>query len=130
MSGAEIEGFRPGQLIVVHNSGMPIPPFGPTGVIPEGRHQCTLDEVEQSLVKDAQFGASTTRQAIFADFRAAIGQLERIDAGLIENARIGGGFTSTNSDPSDLDVTFILNEEKICGLVTQHAEQYRQAVSA
>ena len=95
---------------------MPIPPLGPAGVLPEGRHQCTLDEVEEAFVDSPDFAGSATRKEIFGDFIAALGVLRKFDAGIIERAWIGGAFASGSVDPDDLDVTFVLNEKSYLSL--------------
>lgn len=91
---------------------MSLPAFSDDGVVPEGRHACTLDEFEELFVLDDRFSGSTTRQRIFEDFLSAIELLHTYDAELLERAWIGGGFASGKLDPSDIDVTFVLDAER------------------
>ncbi|WIB66233.1 hypothetical protein DEI93_09520 [Curtobacterium sp. MCBD17_035] len=82
------------------------------GEVPEGRHACTLDEFEATFVLDSRFATSSTRQRIFEDFLAAIELLRSFDEDLLERAWIGGGFASAKLDPSDIDVTFVLDADR------------------
>ena len=102
---------------------MPIPAFDSEGVLPEGRHQCSIDEIEESLVDDPQFESSSTRRKIFSDFRAAEGLLASFDQNLIERIWIGGGFASTSQNPEDIDVTFMLNEKSYLELSNRAKER-------
>lgn len=89
---------------------MAIPPLGSDGLLPLGRHTCTLDEVEAAFVSAQSFATSSTRANVFADLLAAIALLqEEFDTGLIERMWIGGTFASAKEDPSDVDVTFLLS---------------------
>lgn len=90
---------------------MGVPAFEPTGLLPHGRFACDLDEFERTFVLDPQFASSTTRRNLFGDFRSALNVVQAIAPGLVERIWFGGGFTSAKPDPSDIDVTFLLNAE-------------------
>lgn len=96
---------------------MSVPAFASTGMLPLGRHSCDLSEFETVFVTASQFRGSTSRVALFADFLSAVQFLrEGFSDDLIECVWIGGGFTTTKLDPTDIDVTFILNGSSYNGL--------------
>lgn len=88
---------------------MPIPALL-GGQLPEGRHCASLDEFEIAFVLDPAFAASTTRSPAFADLLSALDLLNVYHHALVERMWMGGTFTSGKLDPSDIDVTFLLNE--------------------
>lgn len=94
-----------------HNSSVTIPSLV-ADQLPQGRHCATLDEFEQAFVLDAAFAASTTRTQAFADLLAALELLEQYETALVERMWLGGTFVSGKLDPGDIDVTFLLNEER------------------
>lgn len=95
-----------------HTSFVGLPKFSGDGSMPDGRHACTLDEFEETFVLNSNFESSATRKRIFEDFLSAIELLRDFDDQLLERAWIGGGFASAKLDPSDIDVTFILDADR------------------
>lgn len=86
-------------------------------MLPLGRYTCDLSEFENTFVLGAQFAGSTSRQILFSDLLAATQYLrEQFSKDLVERAWIGGGFTTTKKEPSDIDVTFILNDNAFSDL--------------
>ena len=89
---------------------MSIPAFASTGMLPLGRHSCDLSEFEAVFVTASRFRGSSSRVELFADFLSAVQFLrEEFSDELVECVWIGGGFTTAKIDPTDIDVTFILN---------------------
>nr|BFF10438.1 hypothetical protein GCM10025699_17410 [Microbacterium flavescens] len=88
---------------------MGVPAFEPSGLLPHGRFACDLDEFERVFVLEPRFVDSTTRRALFGDFRSALELVQAIAPRGVERVWFGGGFTTSKSDPSDIDATFILN---------------------
>lgn len=87
---------------------MPIPTLD-AGVLPPGRHRCTLAEVEQQFVLDPSFAASVTRPAIWQDWQTALTLLT--DSALVYTAWISGSFVTSKIDPGDIDACFALSIE-------------------
>lgn len=96
---------------------MGVPAFEATGLLPLGRHMCDLAEFEQVFVLDSRFSASSTRPRLLTEFLSAIQFLkDQFSVDLVERVWVGGGFTAAKLDPSDIDVTFILNNDAYVGL--------------
>jgi hypothetical protein len=87
-----------------------IPALDPaTGLLPVGRHVCTMAEVEAAFVSAPKFAASVTRPSIWADWQQAVAVLQ--SAVVVHAAWIGGSFTTDKVDPQDIDVTFLISVE-------------------
>lgn len=96
---------------------MGIPAFEANGMLPLGRHTCDPAEFEASFVHDRRFVSSRSRQDLFSQFLAATQFLrQEFSSELVERVWVGGSFTTAKLDPSDIDVTFILNNEAYSGL--------------
>lgn len=80
---------------------MPIPNLTPFGVLPAGRHDCTLDEI------GAVYTVTDHRQALWADLQGFLAWA----APQPKPASIyfDGSFTSDKTMPSDIDVVFDLD---------------------
>lgn len=79
---------------------MPIPDLTPFGVLPAGRHDCTLGEIEGA------YTATAHRQALWADLQLFLAWLEpqpKPSCILFD-----GRFTSDKEAPSDVDLVFDL----------------------
>lgn len=84
---------------------MPVPPFNDDGLLPEGRHPATVEEVKAALV-DA-FEGSATRAAIFGywlELRTALQELVPVHAQWLD-----GSFTTDKPDPADLDLVTVID---------------------
>lgn len=84
---------------------MPVPPFEPAGFLPAGRHPCTVEEVETSLV-DA-IGASSSRRLIFDWWRMHRASLRHLMP--YGPQWVDGSFVTTKVDPGDVDLMTILD---------------------
>ncbi|MFE7462678.1 DUF6932 family protein [Streptomyces sp. NPDC057499] len=86
----------------------PLPPFDPeTQCPPPGRFPVTLAEVEEALVRADAFKGSTTRPELWEQF-ATHRQMVECLVGSVGRLWIAGSFVSGKLDPSDVDVTYLL----------------------
>ncbi|MEV7830396.1 hypothetical protein AB0P12_07165 [Streptomyces subrutilus] len=87
---------------------MSLPPFEQdTGCPPPGRYALTWDEVEASLVMADAFKASTVRRVLWEELNYHKTLVECL-AGSINRIWLAGSFVSAKPDPSDIDVTYLL----------------------
>jgi hypothetical protein len=77
-----------------------IPPFTSDGVLPVGKHECTLQDIERA------FGFSETRAAILAGFRMALKTIPFLDAA--EYCLVDGSFVENKRDPGDIDLVLVV----------------------
>ncbi len=89
---------------------MPLPPFNARGLLPDGVHVATIDELHERCVRE--FRGSVTRPDIFANFvryRDAI-----VALGLSVTQWIDGSFVDlSRRDPEDIDVVNFCESENI-----------------
>lgn len=78
-----------------------------TGMLPPGRWGATLAEFESSFVS----GQDPVRASIWNDFGTAL-QLYRSIVP-VSRAWLGGSFTTSKAQPSDIDVVFMVRSEHI-----------------
>ncbi|WP_455173995.1 DUF6932 family protein [Azospirillum largimobile] len=81
---------------------MPIPPLTNFGVLPPGRHDCTLAEIEATYTGNAH------RLALWADFRNFLAWVAPQPAPTY--ILIDGSFTGDKAAPKDVDVVFDLSD--------------------
>ncbi len=79
---------------------MPIPDLTQFGVLPVGRHDCTLDEIE------AAYTATAHRRALWADLRGFLTWVAPQPKPT--SIYFDSSFTSDKTAPSDVDVVFDL----------------------
>lgn len=92
---------------------MGVPQFDPsTGALPRGRFPCQLEDVHAEFVAAPWASVSATRGEIWDGFLKTIGLYRAIDPGLPEAVWIGGSFVTNKVDPDDIDVTFLLREDR------------------
>jgi len=80
---------------------MPIPDLTPFGVLPVGRHDCTLEEIE------AAYTATDHRRALWGDLRGFLAWVDPQPKPT--SIYFDGSFTSDKTTPSDIDVVFDLD---------------------
>lgn len=103
--------------------GIMIPSLTTDGHLPMGRHRCDLTEFQQSFVADAAFKTSAVRQEIYGDLAQVVELFRSFANDLIEVVWIGGSFTSSKTDPGDIDCLFVLDQTVFNGLSkTQQAK--------
>ncbi|MFP8963127.1 DUF6932 family protein [Streptomyces nanhaiensis] len=96
----------------------PLPSFEQdTGCPPPGRYAMTWDEVEATLVLADEFEGTTTRRALWEELTFHRAQVECL-AGSVSRIWLAGSFVSTKPDPSDIDVTYLL-EAAVYGAISQ-----------
>lgn len=95
---------------------MHVPTLTSAGLLPLGRFGCTVPELETRFVTAAEYAQSVTRGDIFEDFIAVKGVFESYSPSLVESIWVGGSFTTSKIDPSDIDCLFILNEAAFVAL--------------
>jgi Family of unknown function (DUF6932) len=83
---------------------MPIPAFNEHGWLPEGIHDCTLDEVSSRF---GLFQESDQRPRLWAKFVEFLGEVRR--TGLVKRVILDGSFVTTRSDPNDIDLLLIVD---------------------
>lgn len=93
-----------------------------TGHLPPGRYRTTLTEVHERFVAATSFSESTTRRDVwdgFINYMAAWQQMEDRLTPELNGGRLamlvwlGGSFISQKTDPSNLDVTVLVDGELI-----------------
>lgn len=104
---------------------MPIPALTQFGVLPAGRHECTLNEIEATYTHNAH------RRALWGDFNRFLAWAQGFP--MPTNILVDGGFTSDKAAPKDVDVVFDLSgcadairNHWIVTYATQQAVIYQQ----
>lgn len=87
-------------------NGLP-EPDPDTGLLPPGRYAANLETLHAELVAAPHFTESTTRADLWAEWEQ---HRALVDLWTSKIARIwlGGSFTSRKLDPSDVDVTYLI----------------------
>ncbi|MDX1943957.1 MAG: nucleotidyltransferase domain-containing protein [Pirellulaceae bacterium] len=81
---------------------MPIPSLNADGFLPEGIHDCTLDELEARF---GQFQDSDRRCRLFEKFREYV--REARSSGVVKSLFVDGSFATGKPNPSDIDLIVI-----------------------
>lgn len=89
-----------------------IPDLTDAGLLPVGRFQCTMDEVERRFVWDAAFQTSTTRADIWTKFQVLVARAKNEKA-KIPSAFVSGTFVTSKIDPSDIDASLLVDASRI-----------------
>lgn len=95
-----------------------IPDLNDGGHLPPGRYRASLDEIHDRFVLNPQFASSSTRAEIwngFLDYLAAWLEAEdKADSGqVLQTVWLAGSFVSACMDPSDLDITPIIDRDAL-----------------
>lgn len=85
---------------------MPIPDLNGDGLLPEGDHDCTLDEVKSRF---GSFRTTDHRVRLFDQLLDYIGEVER--AAIATAVVIDGSFVTAEEKPNDVDVLIILRQD-------------------
>ena len=78
-----------------------------SGRLPRSRHVCDEASVKARFVDHPDFGDSTTRKNIWGEFESSRELIQSITR--IHSIWFAGSFISNKIEPSDIDVTFIIN---------------------
>ncbi len=82
---------------------MPIPRSEETGLLPEGLHDCTLEEV---ATRFAGFQGSDRRPRLWAQFTGFYREAKA--SGVIELLLLDGSFVTATATPNDIDVVVVV----------------------
>jgi hypothetical protein len=82
---------------------MPIPELNENGLLPEGIHDCTLDEIGARF---GRFQTTDRRVRLFEKLRALVE--EERQAGLAVELIVDGSFVTDKPEPGDIDLVIVL----------------------
>ena len=82
---------------------MPIPDLTEHGYMPEGVHDCSVEEIESRF---GQFQRSDCRCRLFARLKEYLRQAQA--SGLVKAVIIDGSFVTEKEEPNDVDVIVVL----------------------
>ncbi|MGH9769088.1 MAG: DUF6932 family protein [Blastocatellia bacterium] len=82
---------------------MPIPDLNEDGLLPEGIHDCTLDEIGARF---GRFQVTERRIQLFGKLRALVD--EERQAGLAVELIVDGSFVTDKPEPGDIDLVIVL----------------------
>src|SRR6266850_4460153 len=82
---------------------MPIPAFEPTGILPFGVYDCTLEEIKTRL---GSFRTTDQRTRLFEKLQALAAEIRA--AGFARFLLIDGSFVTTEPNPNDIDLVLVL----------------------
>ena len=85
---------------------MAIPPFNERGWLPDGIHDCTLEEATGRL---GAFQGSDRRPNLWAKFAGFLREVK--ECGLVEAVLLDGSFVTAKSDPNDIDLILVVSAE-------------------
>jgi hypothetical protein len=85
---------------------MPIPEWSENGLLPEGVHEASLDEVRERF---GRFQRSDRRPTLFAKLSEFLRELR--STGLIVAVIINGSFVTAKDEPSDIDLILVLRPD-------------------
>jgi hypothetical protein len=81
-----------------------IPAFNENGWLPEGVHNCSLEEAAERF---GTFQVSDRRPLLWANFMEFIGEAKA--CGLIEALLLNGSFVAANPNPNDIDMIVVVS---------------------
>ena len=80
-----------------------IPPFNQYGCLPEGIHDCTIDEVAERF---GAFQTSDRRPQLCARFTEFMRELKTCD--FMEAVLVDGSFVTSAPEPNDIDLVLVV----------------------
>ena len=83
--------------------GMLIPPFDQHGLLPEGIHDCNLDEIKARF---GSFQGSDRRPKLLQKLEALVTEVR--SARLARCLLVDGSFATAKPDPNDIDLVLVL----------------------
>lgn len=84
-----------------------IPAFNENGWLPEGVHDCSLEE---AAARFGTFRVSERRPRLWAKFTEFIGEAGA--SGLIEALLLDGSFVTATPNPNDIDMIVVVSESR------------------
>lgn len=97
---------------------MPIPQLNGDGVLPEGIHDCTLEDIRAAF-SAAQH--SQRRRDLFAELERYVAQLRRW--GWVREIHVDGSFVTAKGIPGDIDLAISLRADYVAVAPEDDAEQ-------
>ncbi len=85
---------------------MAIPDLSPDGLLPEGVHECTLEEVEERF---GRFQSSDRRPSLMRRLRQY--HAEVAQAGVAQYLVVDGSYVTSVDAPNDIDLTVVLRDD-------------------
>jgi hypothetical protein len=85
---------------------VPIPPLNERGYLPEGVHECTIEEIASAF---GQTQGSDRRPRLLDDLQRYVREL--VDANVAKYLIVDGSFVTSKSDPNDIDVLLVLRDD-------------------
>jgi len=85
---------------------LPIPSLNEHGLLPDGLHECTAEEVRATF---GVFNASDRRPRLFRDLERYLSEVQA--AGIGKYLVVDGSFVTHKPDPSDIDVLLVLRDD-------------------
>lgn len=85
---------------------MAIPDLEEDGFLPEGIHECSLDDLR---IRFGQWQRSDCRTVLFAKLEAYFRDVRA--TGMVSFVVVDGSFISSKYDPNDIDLILILRED-------------------
>lgn len=85
---------------------MPIPDLSTDGLLPDGLHDCTLDEV---IERFARFQESDRRPSLGRELREYMADVRSAEVG--KYLVVDGSFVTSKPAPSDIDLLLVLRDE-------------------
>ena len=80
-----------------------IPSLNQEGFLPEGLHDCTLEEIEARF---GRFAVTDRRPRLWARFKEFVAQAKA--GGVIQAIVVDGSFVTAKPDPNDIDLVLIV----------------------
>lgn len=97
---------------------MPIPQLNANGILPEGVHDCTLEEIRLAF---ASPGHSQRRRHLFREFELYVNRLR--DWGWATEVHVDGSFVTGKSVPGDIDLAVCLRANYVSDAPKTETEQ-------
>ena len=82
---------------------MPIPPFEKSGLLPQGVHSCTLEEIKARF---GSFQANDRRPHLFAGLEAFVAEARRSQ--IVRAIVVDGSFVTAKPAPNDIDLVIVV----------------------
>jgi hypothetical protein len=85
---------------------MPIPQLTAAGLLPDGLHECTVEEV---MDRFGRFQESDRRPSLGREFQSYLSDL--LEAGVGKYLVVDGSFVTAKASPSDIDLLLVLRDD-------------------
>ncbi|HET7631385.1 MAG TPA: hypothetical protein VFK16_03625 [Gemmatimonadaceae bacterium] len=91
---------------------MPIPDLSTDGLLPDGLHECTLDEV---IERFGRFQDSDRRPSLGRELQQYVAEVRSAEVG--KYLVVDGSFVTSKPSPSDIDLLLVLRDDVNLGEV-------------